>query len=607
MSTEQDAALRIRIADVAPEAASLASDPRWRRILQPAAIPFDAATILGGSIPAEPDISNANNVARFLEVCALSPFLVGPLMNGRASLATARDSFWSDNVFTFSADGVFRPPRLFPENLTRYRERTGLFPAMLSVTLPGAKPSAILDFLVLDFDRGRADRIDPDPADKPGLDERLGQLCGAMGLRYHAPPPAGTSYRALVAEFGIPMKVPAEIESNMWAFWLLYCRLFFADAQHDALFAELVRRLGSGDVVVANLLINFYAVFTTDANVHTFGSADFVPTYLSNRDRWRYDPKLVARVAAISTVGSTRSQLGQVFSAALREVIADAGVYNGVFRRYMGIDPLYPPLCQDCGGWVPAAVLDAPVAALLKGGVVRFGYVPGTPYVYGEEENLTGFDHDLAALALEKIAARYGFGPLGAKWVAADPGPVSEARRLQVLYDGLVRGDFDIAMSGQLVMAEVDAPDAYPDWTGATVNLFTGIYYSGRDAERMKPVLEPLVNAGRQAFIDAVAKAFPDLELRVISAFNPGPSPTAATDLVRDITLAGGKAVWVTHDSVEVIKRLFMAGEVHFAVGDSNQNSALCMVPGFGGINLNIPAIAGQEPLPLAAFTLKPS
>ena len=304
--------------------------------------------------------------------------------------------------------------------------------------------------------------------------------------------------------------------------------------------------------------------------------------------------------------GSTRSQLGQLFSAALREVITDSDAYDRVFRRYMGIDPLYPPLCEDCGGWVPADELDASVAALLKGGVVRFGYVPGTPYVYGEGENLTGFDYDLAALALEKVAAHYGLDAMRAEWIVADPGPVSEAGRLDILYKGLVAGDFDIAMSGQLVMAEVDAPDAHPDWTCATVQLFTGIYYSGLDSERMTPVLEPLVNAGRQAFIDAVAKSFADVELRVISAFNPGPSPTAATDLVRDITLAGGKAAWVTDGDVEEIKRRFMEREVHFAVGDSNQNSALCLMPGFGGINLNIPAITGQEPLPLAAFTLKP-
>ena len=30
------------------------------------------------------------------------------------------------------------------------------------------------------------------------------------------------------------MQMPADIISNMWAFWLLYCRVFFADAPHDA-------------------------------------------------------------------------------------------------------------------------------------------------------------------------------------------------------------------------------------------------------------------------------------------------------------------------------------------------------------------------------------
>jgi len=239
--------------------------------------------------------------------------------------------------------------------------------------------------------------------------------------------------------------------------------------------------------------------------------------------------------------------------------------------------------------------------------VVRFGYVPNSPYVYGDGDDLTGFDHDLAAMALEKIVGHYALGPLAAKWVMADPGPVSEGGRIEILYKGLVAGDFEVAMSGQLIEAQVDAPGSDPDWTCATVQLFTGIYYSGRDAARMKPVLYPLVNGDRKGFVAAVAKSFADVELRVISASNPGPSPTGATDLVRDLTLSGGQAVWLTNGSVEEIKQLFMDQAVHLAVGDSNQNSTLCATPGFAGINLNIPSIDGQEPLPLAAFTLKQS
>jgi hypothetical protein len=227
--------------------------------------------------------------------------------------------------------------------------------------------------------------------------------------------------------------------------------------------------------------------------------------------------------------------------------------------------------------------------------------------VYGDREAPIGFDHDLAALALAKIVARYGLARLDAEWIVAAEPPVSEAGRLQQLYDGLLRGDFDIAMSGQLVEAQVDAPDAHPDWTCATSQLFTGIYYSGRDAERMKPALDALAGTSRKALIDTLAKDFADIELRVISASNPGPSPTGATDLVRDINLSGGRAVWITLGDVEEIKRVFLEGEVHFAVGDSNQNSALCALLGFGGTNLDIPAIDGQTPLPLAAFTLKPA
>src|SRR5215213_10259395 len=126
------------------------------------------------------------------------------------------------------------------------------------------------------------------------------------------------------------------------------------------------------------------------------------------------------------------SQLCRLFSAALGEIITDAAAYHALFRKYMGIDPLYPPLGQDCGGWVPAEELDESVTALLNGGVVRFGYVPNSPYVYGDGDDLTGFDHDLAAMALEKIVGHYALGPLAAKWVIADPGPVSEGRRIEI-------------------------------------------------------------------------------------------------------------------------------------------------------------------------------
>jgi hypothetical protein len=34
-------------------------------------------------------------------------------------------------------------------------------------------------------------------------------------------------------------------------------------------------------------------------------------------------------------------------------------------------------------------------------------------------------------------------------------------------------------------------------------------------------------------------------------------------------------------------------------LGDSNQNSLLCTTLGYSSFNLNIPAIDGQEPLPL--------
>jgi hypothetical protein len=76
---------------------------------------------------------------------------------------------------------------------------------------------------------------------------------------------------------------------------------------------------------------------------------------------------------------------------------------------------------------------------------------------------------------------------------------------------------------------------------------------------------------------------------------------------VSDISGGGGKAWCTFSEDTDWIKRMFMEQQVHFAIGDSNQNSTLCAMPGFQGLNLNIPAIDGQEPLPLAAFTLKSS
>lgn len=312
----------------------------------------------------------------------------------------------------------------------------------------------------------------------------------------------------------------------------------------------------------------------------------------------------------ISDATDVRTPLSQAFSAALREVILDTETYNGLYRHYMGIDPLYPPTCGDCGKWPAWDALGADVQALLTRGTVRFGYIAETPYVYPQGDGLTGFDHDLAALALEKISRSYaheGVPALQADWVEVDPKPQGEAPKLKLLYAALTEHRIDIAMSGQLEMAQADAPDAHPDWTCATSQLFTGIYYSGRDGELMRPVLETLVNGTRQDVIDTLNNAWPTLEILVVSASNPGPSPTAAVSFVSDVLAGGGKAWCTFSEDTDWVKRTFMEQQVHFAIGDSNQNSTLCATPGFQGINLNIPAIDDQAPLPLAAFTAKPS
>ena len=91
-----------------------------------------------------------------------------------------------------------------------------------------------------------------------------------------------------------------------------------------------------------------------------------------------------------------------------------------------------------------------------------------------------------------------------------------------------------------------------------------------------------------------------ELELRVFSVVNPGPSPAAAQDLTYALFVQGGRAVWVPGDVASSSTVMYQA-TTHFAVGDSLASGAQTLSPDFHGIYLNIPA--QNELWPIAGFT----
>lgn len=322
------------------------------------------------------------------------------------------------------------------------------------------------------------------------------------------------------------------------------------------------------------------------------------------------DPKyaITKQIPALAAPGTRTSRVNRVFNAALGVLLRQEGGlrYERLYSRYMGIAPRFRPSAGDCDPWVAAHDVDDPLRAVLERGALRFGYVAGAPYVYRREGALTGFDHDLGEAVTEIISAHY-LGDdrrLRAEWVEVKlAGGEDQSDKLKALHDGLLAGDFDLALSGQMMLPEAYAPGLALEWTAPTALLFTAVSYTGRDRDKLDlEALSALRSADLPAFTRYAAEESRrlQLELRVFSVVNPGPSPGSAQRLTSALQGAGGRAVWVPGD-VARSDEVMLGATDHFTVGDSLASGAQSMLPGFDGLYLNIPA--NDELWPIAGFT----
>lgn len=319
------------------------------------------------------------------------------------------------------------------------------------------------------------------------------------------------------------------------------------------------------------------------------------------------DYHVTDQIPPLASPGTRSSQINQVFNAALGVFLneQDGKVYDDLYKHYIGTAPRFRPHASDCDPWVAVQDQDDALKALLRRGSIRFGYVPGAPYVYCEDEKLTGFDHDLGAALARLISAHYHGDPhrLRAEWVEVTLASDEQSDKLKALHQGLTDGDFDLALSGQMMLPEDFLGGLDLEWTAPTALLFTAISYTGKDREKLdQEKLKALHSGDLPAFQNyAVAESQRlDLELRIFSVFNPGPSPTSATKLVYAIDHTGGRAVWDTGDIADSDTVMFTATD-HFAVGDSLASGAQSLNPKFKGLYLNVPA--NDELWPIAGFT----
>jgi hypothetical protein len=331
------------------------------------------------------------------------------------------------------------------------------------------------------------------------------------------------------------------------------------------------------------------------------------------------DARITSQLAPLAEPGTRASSINRVFNAALGELLGqEAGTrYQNLYKKYIGIEPRFPPRSSDCDPWVDAG--DPELKALLARGVLRYGYVAGAPYVDGIDGQRTGLDYDLG-VALAGIISLHYLGDahrLHTEWheVSLPPGD-EQAEKLGALCEGLADGVFDIALTGQMMLPPAYLPPDYEvEWTAPTALLFTAITYLGRDRHLLN--LRRLDGIRSGTLEDFLSYALAEsrrlqLELRFFAVTNPGPSPGSAMNVVSEINRGQGRAVWDIGDTVRS-GGVMLTGFDHFSVGDSLISGATTLLPEFSGVYLNVPANLEKSPdgeeyvglWPLAGFTAK--
>lgn len=335
--------------------------------------------------------------------------------------------------------------------------------------------------------------------------------------------------------------------------------------------------------------------------------------------------RITSSLAPLPAPGTRLSPINRVFNAALGELLDEqAGLrYREIYEKFIGIAPRFPPASSVCDPWVDAE--DEELKALLSRGVLRIGCTENAPYVSGEGPERTGLDVELGRAVTEIISRHYlgDAGRLRADWIVAkdepgdgEPEGDEQTRRLKALCRGLADSDFDLALTGQMMLPADYLPADYDlEWTAPTALLFTGITYNGRDRHRLNLRRMRGIRSGTLAdflrYVLSESRRL-DLEIRVFAVTNPGPSPGSAMNIVSRINQGGGRAVWDVGD-VGRSSAVMLEASDHFSVGDSLATGATTLEPGFRGLYLNIPANLEKSPdgqeyvglWPIAGFTAR--
>lgn len=317
--------------------------------------------------------------------------------------------------------------------------------------------------------------------------------------------------------------------------------------------------------------------------------------------------KITKQLPSLSSPGTRASHINRAFNAALAELLAraDGLWYARLYEKYMNVAPRFWPTADDCDRWSDVDPKDAALERVLARGELRLGYCAGEPYVYRVDGLLTGFDYELGT-AVAQVMSQHFFGDpdrLIAAWKEVQIASDEQADKLAALHGGLVDDEFDVALSGQMMLPTEYLGGLALEWTAPTAMLFTAITYTGRHRDVLAvEQLEKLRSTDLEDFrTHAIAESRrSNLELRIFSVVNPGPSPKAAQDLVYSINHDGGRAVWDCGDIPDSERVMWQAAD-HFAVGDSLASGAQTKNEAFKGIYLNIPA--NDDLWPIAGFT----
>jgi hypothetical protein len=319
----------------------------------------------------------------------------------------------------------------------------------------------------------------------------------------------------------------------------------------------------------------------------------------------RYE--ITKQIPPLASRGTRVSHINRAFNAALGELLArdDGNWYARLYEKYINIAPRFWPTADNCDRWPDIDPNNASLQRMLGRGELRFGYCTGEPYVYRVDGLRAGFDYELGT-AVAQVMSEHFFGDpnrLVAAWKEVQLASDEQADKLAALHQGLVDDVFDVALSGQMMLPTQYLGGVAIEWTAPTAMLFTAISYTGRHRDVL-PIqqLERLrstdVDEFRSYAIEASQRL--NLELRIFSVVNPGPSPKAAQDLVYSINHNGGRTVWDCGDIPNSNEVMWQATD-HFAVGDSLASGAQTKNEAFKGIYLNIPA--NDELWPIAGFT----